>query len=345
MQFLREAPRYVIEILFLLGVVFLLGTLALTGSSEDVVPALGVFVAAGFRLMPPLGRLISAHAGMRSTAAAVELTTSELQRFEVAEQGTRAVHQQEVAFEHELRMDDVTFQHSGANKPSLLGVSTSIAPGESVAIVGASGAGKTTFVDLILGLHVPTSGALSVDGVPLPECLRTWRSLIGYVPQDVFMVDAALRENIALGVPLDEIDDDAVALAVERAQLSDFVGRLDRGLATEVGERGTRLSGGQRQRIGIARALYGGPRLLILDEATSALDSETEGRIADTISELRSQMTVIAIAHRLSTLRDFERVLFLDDGMLMGDGTFTDLRQQLPEFARLLEQSNLDLMP
>ena len=182
-----------------------------------------------------------------------------------------------------------------------------------------------------------------MDGVPLSRCLGPWRTLVGYVPQDVFLIDASLRENVALGIPVADIDDDAVEQAIQSAQLSDLVSELNGGIHSEVGERGVRLSGGQRQRIGIARALYGRPQLLILDEATSALDSETESRIGETIADLRSRMTVIAIAHRLSTLRDFERVLFLSDGRLEGDGTFAELQQELPEFARLLRQANLDL--
>jgi len=343
MQFLREAPRFMIEILFLVGITVLLAALAFGGASDDLVPALGVFVAAGFRLMPPLGRLMSAQSAMRSSAAAVEIVTGELSRFEADSAGRQSAVEQDVCFDHELVFDGVTFQHAQASRPSIRDLTVSIQPGESVAIVGPSGAGKTTLVDLVLGLHRPTEGRVLVDGVPIEACVRSWRSLIGYVPQDVYLVDGSLRENIALGVQVDHIDEEATLRAIERAQLRDFVGSLDHGLDTEVGERGTRLSGGQRQRIGIARALYSNPRLLILDEATSALDGETEARIGATIAELRADITVIAIAHRLTTLRDFERVLFLDDGALVGDGSFSELRDENPDFARLLLQSNLDL--
>ena len=343
MQFLREAPRFMIEILFLVGITVLLAALTLGGASEELVPTLGVFVAAGFRLMPPLGRLISAQSAMRSSAAAVENVAGELERFESDTAARQSVVEQDVGFVDELVFHGVTFQHAQASRPSVRELTVSIKPGESVAIVGPSGAGKTTLVDLVLGLHRPTEGRVLIDGVPLEHCVRSWRALIGYVPQDVYLVDASLRENIALGVQVDSIDEEAVVRAIERAQLGDFVRSLDHGVDTKVGERGTRLSGGQRQRIGIARALYGKPRLLILDEATSALDSETEARIGETIADLRTQMTVIAIAHRLTTLRDFERVLFLDDGALVGDGSFCELRDEHPDFARLLAQSNLDL--
>jgi ABC-type multidrug transport system fused ATPase/permease subunit len=342
MQFLREAPRYIIEILFLLGVTVLLGGLALTSSSAEVITTLGVFIAAGFRLMPPLGRLVSAHASMRASAPGVEIVMDELERFE-REPTSEAHGDGPAPLQRELTFDHVTFTHDGAERPSLRDVSVVIRPGESVAVVGPSGAGKTTFVDLVLGLHAPTSGSLTVDGVPLEDCLAGWRATVGYVPQDVFLVDASLRENVAFGVPLAEIDDAAVDRAVRGAQLTDLVQQLEQGLHGVVGERGVRLSGGQRQRIGIARALYGDPTLLILDEATSALDSDTEARISETISELRSHMTVIAIAHRLSTLRDFERVLFLKDGVLAGDGSFLELQQRDADFARLLAQANLDL--
>lgn len=347
MQFLREAPRFMIEIVFLLGVIVLVVVLSLLGSTEDLLPTLGVFVAAGFRLMPPIGRFVSAQSSMRAALPSLNETCNELERLE----GLRPVDHQRVAaraphdltFETSLTMDRVTFRHEGAARPSLIDVSVAIRPLESVAVVGSSGAGKTTFVDLILGLLEPTEGRICVDDNDISSCLAGWRGVIGYVAQDVFLVDASLRENVALGIPAEDIDDDAVLRAVEGAQLAGLVDSLPSGIHGKIGERGVRISGGQRQRIGIARALYNEPRLLVLDEATSALDGETEARITETISMLRERVTVIAIAHRLSTLKDFERVLFFSNGRLEADGSFEQLERENREFARLLRQARLDL--
>lgn len=343
-QFLREAPRYIVEVVFLAGVGLLLAALAMSRGGESAIPTLGVFVAAGFRLMPPVGRLMSSQTGMRSSAAAAEIVCGELHRLEAGSatiEGPRTSSLSAADFHGEpLVFDRVGFVYVGSDEPVLRDVSFSIAPGESVALVGASGAGKTTVVDLALGLHVPTSGAIRLGDHDLGRILPAWRQQVGYVPQDVFLFDASLRENIALGVPAQEIDEGRLHAAVEVAQLKDVVEALEQGLRTEVGERGARLSGGQRQRIGIARALYRHPRFLILDEATSALDVETEARVITALSQLDDRMSVMAITHRVASLYAFDRVLHLASGLVIADGPMTELFAELPSFAPSISEAS-----
>jgi ATP-binding cassette subfamily C protein len=204
--------------------------------------------------------------------------------------------------------------------------------GRSLAFVGSSGSGKTTLVDLILGLISPSSGAIALDGEPLADVLAAWRTRVGYVPQDVALFDASIAQNVALTWE-DDFDPEKVRDALRRAQLLDLVESRPGGIDAPVGDRGLALSGGQRQRLGIARALYIDPLVLVLDEATSALDSTTESQVAAAIQELRGDVTVIAVAHRLSTIRDSEQICFMKDGRLTARGTFDELVETVPEFA------------
>lgn len=323
-QFLREAPRYVIEVVFLLGVAVLLAALATVKGADTAIPTLGVFIAAGFRLMPPVGRLMSSQTGMRSSAAAAEIVCRELDRLDSARGSAGGGHESSPMVDlagRPLVFQDVSFTHAGTNEPVLRDVTFSIAPGESVALVGPSGAGKTTVVDLALGLHAPTNGSISIGGLDLATVLPSWRARIGYVPQDVFLFDSSIRENIALGVPPEAVDEERLRSAVFGAQLQAVVDGLEHGLATEVGERGGRLSGGQRQRVGIARALYRCPRFLILDEATSALDVRTEAQLLDALARLDDDLSVLAVTHRATTLYSFDRILRLEEGRLISDDT------------------------
>ena len=205
-------------------------------------------------------------------------------------------------FSDVIRVEHLGFYYPGTSEEVLTDVSFSIPKGSFVGILGPSGAGKTTFVDILLGLFVPTRGRITVDGADIRQKLRAWQANIAYVPQSIYLTDATIRENVALGESPDEIDDGRVHQALAMAELDEFVNAQTKGIETMVGERGVKLSGGQRQRIGIARALYQQPEVLILDEATSALDTETEKSITDTILKFKGQITIIAIAHRVSTL-------------------------------------------
>jgi ABC-type multidrug transport system fused ATPase/permease subunit len=208
------------------------------------------------------------------------------------------------------------------------------------ALVGASGSGKSTLVDVLLGLLPPTSGGVLVDGVPLAELRRYWLRVVGYVPQSVFLMSASIRENVALGLPDDQINDDMVWQALRRASMGDTVEALPGGLDYHLGDTGSGLSGGQRQRLGIARALYHSPQVLILDEATSALDVETEAEITDTLAQLDG-LTKIVVAHRLSTVKHAEQVLFLRAGQVVANGSFAEVSAAVPDFARQVELSGM----
>jgi ABC-type multidrug transport system fused ATPase/permease subunit len=224
--------------------------------------------------------------------------------------------EQRIYFEREIRFENVSFSYHGQSSIVLKALSLGVTFGESLGIVGPSGAGKTTLVDLLLGLLTPTSGVVTVDGKAVDLSKMSWRSEVGYVPQDVFLIDDTIRNNIAFGIPTHEISEERIRNCVETAQLKDFVSALPDGLDTVTGERGVRLSGGQRQRIGIARALYHEPTLLVLDEATSALDLDTETEFLETLEAIHKQVTMVVISHRLSSLKYCDRIVRLEHGAL-----------------------------
>jgi ABC-type multidrug transport system fused ATPase/permease subunit len=213
-------------------------------------------------------------------------------------------------------------------------VSISASAGKIIAIVGPSGAGKTTLVDVLLGVIEPDMGSIKVSRVTPLEAIAKWPGAISYVPQDVMVVNGSIRENVALGYPLEAASDELVNSALSIASLSDFVANLPEGLDSNLGERGGKISGGQRQRIGIARALFTKPKLLVLDEATSALDGDTEESISTDIQKLKGSTTVVLIAHRLSTVRDADLVLYMDKGEIVARGTFEEVRNSVPDFDR-----------
>jgi ABC-type multidrug transport system fused ATPase/permease subunit len=245
-------------------------------------------------------------------------------------------------FEHDrpmlqdtLACENVSFSYEDGARPALEGVTFTIHRGQSIGVVGPTGAGKSTLLDVLLGLLQPTSGQVVIDGVPLAGRERAWQRQIGYVSQDVYLLDDSLRRNIAFGIPDGAIDEARLAAAVSQARLDEVVAALPAKLETVVGENGTRLSGGQRQRVAIARALYHDPPVLFFDEATAALDTQTEREVTEAIAHLRQGFggqanvhglrTVIAIAHRLSTLRSFDRIIVLDRGRVMQDGSPEEL--------------------
>jgi ABC-type multidrug transport system fused ATPase/permease subunit len=221
-----------------------------------------------------------------------------------------------------------------ADAPALIDASLTVPPGTSVALVGSTGAGKSTLADVIIGVLEPDAGSVKISGVPPREAISRWSGAIAYVPQAVALVFGSVRENVALGLPVDAIDDAMVWEALERAHLADFLRDSREGLDTMIGERGVRLSGGQRQRLGIARALYTRPRLLVLDEATSALDAETEQAIIKTLDALEGQVTTVTVAHRLATVRRADQLLYLEAGRIVCRGTFEEVRQQVKDFDR-----------
>jgi ABC-type multidrug transport system fused ATPase/permease subunit len=252
----------------------------------------------------------------------------------------------EIKFSHpefhpSIEISNLTFTYPDGKFPTLTGINLSISAGERIAIVGPSGAGKTSLVDVLLGVLPPTSGSVTISGVNPLDAISTWPGAISYVPQDVTISNGTFRENVGLGYPKEVITDDLVWAALEIAQLAEFVRSLPDGLDTKVGERGTKISGGQRQRLGIARAMFTQPKLLVLDEATSALDGQTEADISEAIQGLKGSVTVVMIAHRLSTVRNADQVLYMDGGKLVSQGTFEEVRSEVPDFDKQAELMGL----
>ncbi len=346
-SFFGELPRYVMEFLFILGIGLMTVFVFATSPSAEAISTLTIIAAAGFRLLPSAVRLLSALNIIRFGRPSLDLVLSELREAEQVEvalakelpaqpdaSGVFHLHDR-MEFEH------VSFTYAGQAEPAVADVTFSVPVGTAVALVGSSGAGKSTLVDLLLGLQTPDAGRVTVDGRGITSVLPAWQSIIGFVPQDVYLLDATLRQNIAFGEKDEDIDDERLAEAITASQLEELVASLPEGLDSRVGERGARLSGGERQRVGIARALYTRPELLIMDEATSALDNETERRVSETITRLRGTISIVIVAHRLSTVRDCDEIVFLAGGRVSAKGSFTELQHLSDDFARLVELGRL----
>lgn len=346
-NFIGVSPRYLLEIMFVLAVGIVLVTTQPSSHSGSGpgISVIALYVTAGFRILPAVTSLLSSVSNIRVGADSLQTVQNEVEAARAArrEDARKSSPGAETFRDFaELRFDDVTFRYPDSSGQALKGVSFRIERGQSVALVGASGAGKTTLVDLLLGLRSPTNGSIFVDNTCLARRLGDWQGAIGYVAQEVYILDASLVENVAFDVPRNLIDRDRVLTVLDQAELSQVLDELPDGLDTQLGERGTRLSGGQRQRVGIARALYRSPSVLVLDEATSALDNETEHRINMSIARLHGSVTIVVVAHRLSTVRNVDNILFLDSGRVAGEGTFEVLRSANHNFARLVALGSLD---
>ena len=295
----------------------------LTRSPTDALASIALFLTVSFRLAAPLNRVMGASTVARTATPAINQVVDDLR-----ELGQYSLAPDEVDAEQvtaaTIEMKDVRFSYEPDLPDVLRNVSLLIRYGDDVAIVGSTGAGKTTLLSILLGLLNATSGAVEISGTPIAECRTAWQRSIGYVPQEIVLIDDDIRANVAFGIAGDKIDDERVWDALRLAQVDGFIASLPDSLSTVVGEHGVRLSGGQRQRIGLARALYHHPAVLVLDEATSSLDSSTEAKIMETIADLRGQLTIITVSHRLSTLRHCDRIFFLRDGQIASVGTFCD---------------------
>ncbi len=243
-------------------------------------------------------------------------------------------------FTEEIELRNITFTYSGAERPTLQGISLRIRKGESIGFVGQTGSGKSTLINILLGLYEPTAGEILTDGKPLGKPVPPeWHTGIGYVPQEIFLLDESLLKNIALGIPESGINHERMRKAIISAQLEEVIDKMPQGLETEVGERGVMLSGGQRQRVGLARALYFDPEMLILDEGTSALDNETEAKFMQAVESLQGEITIISIAHRLTTVRGCNAIYVLVNGKIGEAGTYDELMEAKSEFFRLASAS------
>lgn len=322
-SFINQLPRPYIETIVVTGLLLLIIGKLWTGSTpEMIVPMLGMLAMAAFRLMPGANRIISYLNAIKYQMPRFHQVYEELleikQRSEQGEAGSFFPPEPpRLPFERELRIEHLGFRYPTGNQEVLSDVSFIVPKGSFVGIVGPSGAGKTTFVDILLGLLPPDKGKIEADGVSIYDNIRAWQVNLAYVPQSIYLIDGSVRENVALGHLENEIDDARIEHVLRMAELYEFVKALPEGMNTSVGDRGVRLSGGQRQRIGIARALYCQPEVLVLDEATSALDNETEKNITDTILKLKGKITIIAIAHRISTLEACDFKVRFEDGRAM----------------------------
>jgi ABC-type multidrug transport system fused ATPase/permease subunit len=349
--YIMEVPKYVLEAtlyvaVLALGVVQFIVNKNLTAAAATVA----VFLAAGMRMVPALLRLQGAAITIRNASVSAQPTfylsdalkhgssdTSVMDRASQMESAQR-IRERIAAghgdFDATVVVEGAYVTYLDADAPALIDASLTVPPGTSMALVGSTGAGKSTLADVIIGVLEPDAGTVTISGVPPREAIARWSGAIAYVPQAVALVFGSVRENVALGLPEDAIDDDLVWEALERAHLAEFLREGREGLDTMIGERGVRLSGGQRQRLGIARALYTRPRLLVLDEATSALDAETEQAIIKTLDALEGQVTTVTVAHRLATVRRADQLLYLEQGRVVCRGTFDEVRLQVKDFDR-----------
>ena len=330
------APRPLIESIAIAGLMVAMAVILADGENTNaVLPVLGIFGVAAFRIMPSLNRLAANFTRMRISRAAVDNVLADLdlraslRRQDGDRQSRKSMPSGEILF------DKVSYSYPSSTGTAVNELSLSIPEGSSVAFVGESGAGKSTVINLLLGLFDPSSGTITMAGRDTRADIRTWWQHIGYVPQSIYLFDDSLRRNIALGIEDSEIDEAALQRVIEMAALGTLVGSLPQGVNSMIGEDGARISGGERQRIGIARALYRDPDVLVFDEATSALDNDTEKFIMKSIDGLRDRKTIVFIAHRLSTVRQCDRLFLMENGMLADSGDYESLASRNSAFRRL----------
>jgi ABC-type multidrug transport system fused ATPase/permease subunit len=334
-------PRYALEpviITFLVG--FTIAYLLFNQTPETLTATLGVFGMASIRLLPAASNLMQTFGGLKYSSYIVDrlyFDLKELEKVEVKKKlklsnKTKLVNlsdahfdKQTLSFREQIILDKITYHYPLISEAALKNISLVINRGQSIGLIGKSGAGKTTLVDVILGLLTPQSGDIKVDGVSINSNLGDWQNLLGYIPQSIFLIDDTIERNIAFGVPDEGIDQRKLEKAIAAAQLTELVDTLPNGIKTVVGERGVRLSGGQRQRVGIARALYHEREILVLDEATAALDNETENLVSEAIKSLSGTKTMIIIAHRLSTIEHCDRIYMMDQGRILMSGSYEEV--------------------
>ena len=316
-EMLAAIPKYILETVCIIGMIIAVIGKLLWGRRDMTafMMQISAFAVAAFRLLPSVGKINAYFNNIMYSLPSLDLIYKDLKEIEnfvpedTAKKDVELWH-----LESSIKLNEISYAYAGTDKNILENVNLTIHKGETVALIGSSGAGKTTLADVFLGLLIPQNGDILVDGKNIYENMDSWHHMLGYIPQTIYLSDDTIRNNVAFGIKQEDIDEKAVIEALKKAQLYDFVQTMDQGLETFVGDRGVRLSGGQRQRIGIARALYYDPEVLVLDEATSALDTDTETAVMEAIDSLKGHKTMVIIAHRLSTIRNADSIYEVTNG-------------------------------
>ncbi|MBF0267906.1 MAG: ABC transporter ATP-binding protein [Alphaproteobacteria bacterium] len=339
-QSMMQLPRFIAELVVLGAILAYLASSVVVNPQglEDALPILGVIAAAALRLLPSATRIVTQLNTIRHGSSALTAVSDDIGKLPSRAKIASGGEGDKVTFQFRIQLEGVGFRYPATSDNALSDIEFSITRGEAVALVGPSGSGKTTLADIVLGLLSPSAGRILVDGKDIQGDLNGWQDKLGYVPQHIYLLDDTVFRNVAFALRDEEIDPELVRTALAKVRLLEYFEGLPDGLETRLGEHGSRLSGGQRQRIGIARALYHNPDLLVFDEATSALDSGTERDVIEAIDALRGTMTMIVIAHRMSTVRHCDRIVVLDKGRIELIGTYDELQAASPLFQNLTQQ-------
>jgi len=333
--FMPNISKYVIEVTVVLGSLSIAAVQFIVNDAAHAFAVLSVFMAASTRISPAILRLQQGAVSIKSHLGSALPTLDLIEELDSKTLSTQKIQGLDLlhrGFEASINIEGVSITYPTKSKPAIKSITLQIRSGDVVSFVGSSGAGKSTLIDAILGVLEPDIGSIKIQGLSPIEAIENWPGAIGYVPQDVMISNGTIKQNVCLGFPESEVKDEDVWKALEIAHLKNFVEGLPKGLDTSVGDRGTRISGGQRQRLGIARAMFTRPKLLVLDEATSSLDGITEAGITEAIKGLKGHVTVILIAHRLSTVKESDVIHYLSDGVLVHSGSFDEVRSAIPEF-------------
>ena len=347
-QVINQLPRPFLETMCVIGMLIITLLIIVQNKEfQSIIPTMSLFAVAAFRIVPSMNRIFAAVTNIRYNNYSIEMIYNDLILLDKyasfsekkAPDDIRKIvvnRENSISFTNAIELRNVCYKYPNADKPVLNSISLTIPKSYSIGFVGTSGAGKTTIVDVVLGLLIPTQGEVLVDGKNIKDNLSAWQRKIGYIPQSIYLSDDTIRRNIAFGLPDDQINDDQIWLVLASAQLEELVNSLSSKLDTFVGERGIRLSGGQRQRIGIARALYHSPEILVMDEGTASLDNETELGIMEAMNRLSGKKTLIIIAHRLSTVKNCDNLYFIKDGKVIDSGTYDELFNKSLEFKTMV---------
>ena len=344
LSFMPNISKYVIESAVVFGALTVAAVQFVLKDAANAVATLSVFLAAGARIAPAVMRIQQGAITIKGSIGAAAPTLNlidELSLVSDREQIEQVLNVDHIGFDPQVVLENVSLVYPNTTKPALSKISLEITPGSFVAFVGPSGAGKTSLVDVLLGILYPTSGSVKLSSTPPLEAFSKWPGAASYLPQDIEIVNGSVRDNICLGLSAKKVSDELLWEAVDGAQLRSLVESLPLGLDAQMGERGMKISGGQRQRLGIARALLSKPKLIVLDEATSALDGETEFKVTESLLALKGKVTIVMIAHRLSTIREADQIYYLENGEIAASGNFQELKDSHPHFAEQAELMGL----